>query len=851
MPKVSPIQNNFNSGEVSPLFYGRADNDRYRAGVETCQRFLPTIQGGLVKTSGTRFVAEVETSTEKTRLVAFEYSTTDAYVLEFGDQYIRFYKNGAQIQVSSVAVTLTTAYRTADLFDLKFTQSASVLYIVHPDYPPRILQRFSDSNWVISDLVFTDGPYLDKQTTDEAWNGYVGPDGGGEDFVMSPSATSGTGITITANSPTLTITGAADNGAGKVRITVSAAMNDVSWVTNTKVRITGVTGTTEANGDWSMIRVSDTTFDIGADFTNTYSAGGTVYLRIFRTTDVGRLVRMDHSGTRGYAVITAVTDANTVTADVEQNFGGTGTTSDWYLGAWSDSSGYPSTVTFFEDRLCFAGAPETPQRVNLSFTSEYTNFATSNATGTVTDASAISATLNSNEVNAIRWLAPDEKGLLIGTTGGEWVVRSSSSYEAVTPTNISAKKSSSYGSGNIQPIQADKSVIYTQGAKRKIRELTYFYEVDGYASNDLTILSDHITGTGITEMEYSREPIPVVWAVREDGQLVGCTYERDLENIRAGWSRHIIGGVSDAAGSDAKVESIAVIPSSVDSSSQIWVIVQRHINGATKRYIEYFERVFDQTTNPEDAFFVDSGLTYDVPVDIGTITQANPGVVTATAHGFNNGDKVIFRNIKGMTELNNVTALVANALTNTFEITDLSGNNINTTGYSAYVSSGEVRKLVTTISGLGHLEGESVTILGDGATQPNQTVSSGSITLAQSAATVHIGLQFNADVKLLRVDAGAADGTSLGKTRRVHRIGLLLDRTLGLKYGFSFDDLDEYTFRKTSDPLNRPPTLTSGIISFAPDSDYDFENQVCLRSDQPLPMTLLAVMLQMVTQDRG
>lgn len=852
MPKVSPIQGNFNSGEVSPLFFGRSENPRYKSGLETCLRFLPTMQGGLTRMPGTKYVAEVKTSSKTTRLIPFEFSTTQAYILEFGDQYIRFYRNNGQITSGGSAYEISSPYLEADLFDLQVTQSANVLYIVHPDYAPRILTRADHDDWGLTELEFLDGPYLSKQTTDTDINGYIGPDAGGESIELTPAATTGTGINLDATSTTLSVSGAADNGSGLIRITVGT-MNAVTWKTGAKVYITGITGTTEANGTWTMTRVTDTTFDLqGSSFTNTYSSGGTVYPQVFQSGDVGRLIRIDHSGNRGWAEIASYVNPTRVTVDIEQDFNSTNSTADWFMGVYSESSGYPATITFFEDRLCLAGATETPQRIDLSYSSEYTNFSTADSTGTVIDSNAIAVSLNANDVNAIRWLASDEKGLLVGTTGGEWVVRSNASYDAVTPTNISAKQSTAFGSSLIQPIKIGKATIYTQRAKKKIREFTYFFEVDGFKSNDITILSNHITGTGITQMAYQKEPIPLIWAVRSDGVLIGCTYERDLDNIRAGWHRHIMGGVSDAAGSDAKVESIAVIPSTDNSTYELWMVIERYINGGTKRYVEYLTPVFDENTDQEDAFFVDSGLTYDVPVDISGITKADPGVVTtSSSHGFSDGDKVVFRKIKGMTELNNVTALVANKTATTFELTDLSGNNIDTTSYATYVSSGEVRKLVTTLSGLDHLEGESVSILADGAVQPDATVSSGSVTLAQSAATVHIGLGYNSDAKLLRLDAGAADGTSIGKTRRIHNFSVMLYRSLGLDYGFDFDDLDTYTFRTSADPMTRAPSLFTGIIKLEPQSNYDKENQICLRQSQPLPLTILAVMPQMITQDRG
>lgn len=751
MPKASPIQSSFGGGEISPLLYGRVDLDRYKTSLATCLNYIPTIQGGLTRRPGSYFVAEVKTSSKKTRLIEFEFSTTQAYIIEFGDQYLRFYKDRAQI-LSGPAYEIASPFLEANLFQLKFTQSADVLYITHPSYAPRKLTRTGHTAWTLTEIDFLDGPYLPVNTTATT---------------LTPSATSGS-ITVTASAS------------------------------------------------------------------------------LFASTDVGRIIRIQHGSTWGWVEISAYTSATQVTATVRGNLGNTTAVTTWRLGLWSTTTGFPGCVVFHEDRLCFSGASGAPQRIDGSKTGDYENFAPTAADGTVAADNAISFTLNSNDVNVTRWLTSDEKGMLAGTVGGGWVIRPSSQGEAISPTNVSAKQTTSFGSADIEPVQSGKATLYIQRSGKKLREMSYFYSVDGFEANDLTVLSEHITGEGLTEIAIQREPQNIVWGVRQDGALIGMTYERDSESLKVGWHRHVFGGYGDAANNQAVVESVAVIPSPDGSSEDVWLVVKRYINGATKRYIEYLTPLFDDLTEQKDAFFVDCGLTYDDPKTISGATAANPVVITATSHGFNNGDAVLIDDVLGMTELNTNTYTVANKTANTFELSGING-----TAFTAYVSGGKVRKYVTSISGLSHLEGQTVKILADGAVLPSETVSGGAITLDYRATTVHVGLGYNSDAKLLRIDAGSADGTSLGKTRRNHRVGLLLHRTLGLKLGMSFDELDEITFRRSSDALTRAPALFSGVQSESLSADYDYENQICIRQDQPLPGTILAVMPQMVTQDRG
>lgn len=881
--KVAAIQSAFNWGEFSPLMYGQVRFERYDNALALCENFIPTIQGGLTRRPGTYFVEEVKDSAKATRLVPFEFSTTQAYIIEFGDEYLRFYMDHGQILtrgddefvtnttfatdisgwtdlstgggilswdsgvggrmkldstsgnaragqtltglVSGETYTVratgatnvdirigTAGYGTFDLlavsfgsgtqeytfvasgstayvrlgnnsgtisyfedfsvigpettatttyeidapwgeqhlFDLRFTQSADVLYITHPSYAPRKLLRHGHSNWEIQTIDFKDGPYLSTNATVTT---------------LAPSATSGNGITITAG-PARTITGAADNGSGEIRITAVGH----GYATGVKVHIAGVTGTTEANGDWTITVIDADHFDLdGSTFVNAYVSGGTARFGVFAITDIGRLVRIQHSSTWGYATIVGYTDVSRVTADVESNFGATTAQTAWRLGAWSDTTGYPVCVTFYEDRLFFGGSVSFPTRIDGSKSGDYENFAPTSTAGVVANDNAVAFTLNSNAVDAVRWLVGDEKGLLIGTVGSEWVMRPSSQSEALSPTNITAKPATPHGSAQVQPLRVGKSVLFVQRSGRKVRDYAYVFEVDGFRSPDVTTFAEHITKGGLVEMAYQQEPIGTVWAAREDGVLLSCLFNREQDAI--GWGRHILGG-SFGSG-DAVVESVASIPSPDGTYNEVWLIVKRTVNSATQRYVEFMTKLFntDDGDTVEDAFYVDCGLTYD-------------GAPT------------------------------------------------------------------TTVTGLSHLEGQVVTVLADGAAHPDRTVASGAITLARSSSKVHVGLGYNSNGQTLRYEVGAADGTAQGKTQRISRIAFRFHETVGCKFGPDEDNLDEITFRMPSDPMDQPVPLFSGDKSQEWPGGYFSGAQIYFRQEQPLPFTLLGVFPILTTYDR-
>jgi len=760
---VAPIQNNFNGGRMTPLVYGRPDLEAYIKGLKTCTNFVPLVQGPVERRPGTGHIVEVKDSSKATRVVRFEFNVEQAYILEFGDLYVRFIKDRAQI-VSGTAVELTTTYTEADLFSLNFSQSADVLYVTHPSYPPRKIERASDTSWSITDITFSDGPFFNTNAT----------------------------------ATTLTLSGT----SGSVTVTASA--------------VTGINN------------------DTG-----------------FQTTDVGRQIRFeDPAGNWTFLTITAHASTTSVTATIDGPNASAGTaTTVWRLGLWSETTGYPRTSTFHKNRLTFAGATDTPQRIDLSRTGDFENFAPTDPDGTVLADSAATTTLSADTVNSIRWLADDEKGLVVGTVGGEWVVRPDDNGGALTPDNIQATRSSAFGSANIKPARVGRILVFVQRALRKLRELGYVFEDDGFRAPDLTLVAEDITQSGVVEMAYQAEPQSIVWMCLTDGSLIGMTYDRDQSVV--GFHKHVLGGYSDAfSNTQAKVESVATIPSPDGASTELYVVVNRYINGGTKRYIEYLKPFWSRENDQEDAFFVDSGLTLDSPITITGITQASPGVVTTgTSHGFSDGDIVRITEVKGMTDVNRKVYKVANKTATTFELNTRTDTAVDTSGFTAYETAGEVRKRVTSISGLDHLEGQTVSILAEGAPAASAIVSSGAITVNETSKA-QVGLMYLSDIETLRYDVGSRNGTAQGKLQRYNRLILRLYETLGLKVGPDFDNLDPLIYRQGGDLMDTAPPLFEGDIEVAWDGSYSSNETIAIRQDQPLPATIIAIMGQVETQDR-
>ena len=743
MARVAAQLTNFTAGELSPRLDGRNDLAKYSAGCATVENMVIYPHGAAARRPGTQYVASVKTPAAKTRLIPFEFSTEQTYILEFGNQYIRFYRNNGQIESGGSAYEISTPYLTAELFDIKFAQSADVMYITHPNHQTRKLSRTGHTSWTLAAVEFTNGPYLDANITATT--------------ITASAHTVGTGRTFTASA---------------------------------------VTGINSGSG--------------------------------FLATDVGRQIRFRD----GYGIITARTNTTVVTVEILIDMGSSSSSTDWSLGSFSTTTGFPSCVSFFEQRLVFAASINNPQTVYFSKSGDYENM-DANIGGTVADDDAIIYTIASNQVNAIRFLT-SARTLIIGTAGGEFVVSGGGDNNAVTPTNIMIKKQSNHGAANVDAISVGNATLFLQRAKRKIRELAYNFDVDGYIAPDLTILAEHITEGNVVEMAYQEEPLAIIWCVRGDGQLIALTYQREQEVVA--WHRHIIGGVFGTG--NAVVESVAVIPTD-DSEYELYMIVKRTINGATTRYVEYLHTFnFDQTDNTSFNY-LDSqlGLSKSQTTLTAGINATATTIPVASVSGLSSSGKI---KIGG--------EIISYAGISSLDLTGCTrGQNITTA--TSHLSGAVTKEVVNIIAGLNHLEGQTVSILVDGATHPTKVVASNQITLDRFGTDVKIGLQYTSILKTMRIDAGSQDGTSQGKTKRIYEVTARLFETVGVEVGPDLDNMERVPFRTSADPMDQgiPPFTGDKEVEFR--GNYDTDGFMMVRQTQPLPLTLLSLYPRLVTND--
>lgn len=825
MPKFTKAFQNFTAGEITERLHGRTDIAKYENGAEIVENFVVQPHGGVSRRPGTRFIAEVKASANAVRLIPFEFNVEQTYILEFGPSYFRVYKDGGQVTSGGSVVEVSTPYVAGDLDTLKWSQSGDVMYIVSPNHAPRKIARTSHTAWTISVVDLQRGPFLDRNVTTTT---------------LTSNGRSGN-VTITASAGLFETTDVGrlikiQEGFAKVssRTSATEVVCAVQELEDGRSEIAPDYAATtlsfhEGDPDGTGLEHNDRIEDTAGNFIDQGFKNG--------QTIIVSGASSDNNTTDGYLLVDVTDTVLTLApgADLAAQAAGSSFTiqgkleavDDWSLGAFSETTGYPRAVAFYEERLVFAGTSTQPQTIFFSQGGDFENFEAG-----VNDDDGMVFTLGSNFVNVIRFLA-STRNLIVGTSGGEFVVRAGSTDEAITPTNIQIKQQTAHGASDTAPVQAGNATLFIQRAKRKLRELQFNFDVDGFVAPDVTIISEHITESGLLEMSYQQEPDSIIWCVRNDGQLACLTYKREEQVL--GWTRQIIGGVFGSG--IAVVERVAVIPGDLDED-EIYLVVKRTINGSTKRYVEYIKN-FEFGTDVTDAIFVDSALTFTgVTSTLAGAEAANQTTITlADASSFSSA---------GSIKIGNEVITYTGKSTN-----DLTGCVRGVVGAAAAHASGAtVTQTATTLSGLTHLEGQTVSILADGSVHADATVSSGAITLNRHVTKAHVGLGYSSTLRTLRVDGGSAIGSAQGKVKRINDLTVRLYRSVGLKVGRDANNLDVVPFRSSATSMDAPNALYSGDKEIELNSNYDSDGQFTIRQDQPLPMTVLAAYATLSTFDQ-
>lgn len=756
----------FAGGEITPELAGRIDLTKYQTGLALARNFITLPHGPATRRPGFEFVRAAGDSTRAVRLIPFAFSATQTVVLEFGHEYIRFHIEGATLldPGTGLPYSIATPYQSADLFDLHHAQSADIITITHPGYATRELARNAATDWTLTEVSFaapsnaptgvTATPTVAVSTnlTQAKYVVTAVQADGVTESLASATASATNNLTLAGNYNTITWTGV----DGAPRYNVYKLRGGVFGYIGQVVPAAGVTKTLG-----SMLQ--GTPFSQSKTVTaNTTTAHG------FSTGDYVLIEGADYSWWNGYFQITVV-DADTFTfVSSKKTFaaGSGGTVSIPSLSLTDDNvladttqsppediialnSGagdYPAATVYHEQRRWFAGTNDKPQVLWATRTGTEANLTSSIPSR---EADGMELRIAASQYNQIRHLVA-LSDLIALTAGGEFRVYSEGA-PAITPTSVTIKPQGYSGASNVQPVVTTGSILYVQAQGSRVRELAYSWEANAYRTTDVSIMAPHrFNGYGVTQMAFTRAPDATLWVVRDDGTLLGMTYVPDQQVY--GWHAH---------DTDGAFESVCVV--SEGNEDVLYAVVRRTIGGTALRYVERLHtRMF---TEVEDAFYVDSGLTY----------SGTP---------------------------------------------------------------------VTTLSGLGHLEGKVVDILTDGAVHPQRTVTAGAITLDYAASKVHVGLPMTSDLRTLPLAMEGAQAAGQGTVKNINKVHLRVSQSSVVQAGPAFNRLREYPARAISDPYGSAPALRDGELSLTIDPSWNQDGALCVRQSLPLPLTVLSMTLE-------
>lgn len=826
----------FNGGEVGAQMHARFDVPAiYQKACKTLENFIPTPQGPATKRMGTQFVQEVKDSSFISYLVPFIFSEIDSFIIEFGNNYIRFYTGRAPVLEPPVAITNATQ-----------TNPVTITAPAH---------GFVNGDQVYINNVVGMTQLNGKRftVTNSAVNTFdlLGIDGTGYSAYISGGVVA---RVYTISSP---------YSSAQVRQLKYAQIGDIMYLAHPdvlpqKLSRFGLTNWIIA----PMLNVRGPVLDRPEDQIITLTASATTGVitvtasaPLFQPGHVDSLWEIrDAAGTfasRGFFRILTYTSPTVVTADVETGplFGITPTTY-WFEAAWSGVKGYPRAVAFHESRLLWGGMAANPLMIIGSVSNQ--SYETYDL-GTGLDTDGLQFIL-SGRINSIQWLLSDTNFLVSGTFGGLAFIGSGSSTEPLTATNFSAKNGTTTGSSFVQGLRVANSLKYLQKSTTKLMDAKYDDLTLNYEAGEITIVNNDILRPSIFQIAVQQEKYDTMFMVRSDGQMVGLVLEGS-QNVK-GFYRMVTGrrapGISGHDDTVDKFESVAVIPGVM--YDEIWVVVQRQVNGQLRRYIEYVEP--DETIE----FFVDSGATYDGRVGTNlTLSSAAVGIgvtFTSATPAFAATD--VGRQIYGWIYLPDGTREIGRATITAFTSTTVVTVTITVAFSSVNIAASNWALTSTSISGLDHLEGEIVSINSDGSNAGNVTVINGTATITSAdnrGILIHVGRPYNADMQPLFIEGGQQTGSSQGKKKRIHELCLTLYKTMGLKVGRDFDNLEELPFRTAPMLMDLPPPL------FGNDWPEDYEPKafngnwstqasVCIRSDYPKPATIIGLYPRFVTNDK-
>lgn len=740
----SIILRSFAGGEISPKIEIRADLPKRTIAARTLKNFLLEKSGAIANRPGWGFIEGCKDNTSGKFLVPYlADDPNESILIEAGNGYLRFYKDGARVEVTHASVTNwsnATNYTVGDLADDGGVVYYCILAHINQQ-PPNATYWYALADASAGVAIYEipspftagfywhqSGPIITLTNTGVTARELV--------FIaltrwvlsavsIGPAVAAPTNVTFTAGT-----VGAGPADQNQIGITAFAPVTFEESLVAVSSRAQAVFPTPTAPNIYEWTKVTHTGVDCPeyGVYRDTTGSGTLEFIGTCKTNALGSGSKVRFLDT-GFLADPAITPPIN---DIDL----------------TSSNMRPGVSATHQQRRCFAHTITTPDAMYASRVGQRANFTRSSP---LQDDDSLAIRMAQNQNHAIRHLVSVAAGLAVLTTNGVHRIVSGEGAEGpLTPSSLDAIQDLYFGASTAKPVVAGNAILFVEARGRALHDLRYDQQIDGLGGRDLTILAEHLVqGFTVPEIVYQQNDNSIVWARRSDGRLLGMTYLREQDIY--GWHQHV---TSTAAG-ESDIESLAVVPE--EDEDVLYAVIARSVGGSTVRYIERLESR-EISTLAADAIFLDSSLSL--------------------------------------------------------------------------VSGGTASSL----TGLDHLEGQTVGVVANGVYIGTFTVSSGTVTLGDTyTVPIHAGLLYESDLETLDLDI--ADSDVRARKKRVGGASLLLwksDR--------------QFQVGTTTGTLAAQPAPTDGISEFSglvPDipltTSWNDEGRVFLRMARPLPLTILSV----------
>lgn len=781
-------------GELAPYLYQRSDLNKFKVGARYLMNMHVRAQGGIFNRNGTRFVDKSykELSTyPDTKFVAFDSADDDTLLLNFSKKILEFYRFGVKLKFQAN----TYAAGRAGAYSETFGNAGDYMTLAAPWKEEDVYKiKVAQSNDIMTVACEGYDTYELRRYGFYDWGLFI--------LNTSPTISPPTGVVATAtidltvpsgvSAPTIynqtyyyVVSAVKDDGSESLASASASCVNDLAW-----------------RGNYNTITWVAVS---GAVKYNVYKAQNSIYGFIGTTSEL------------------TFADRN-----IAPNLSDTPKTG---RNPFTPTDHKPSVVEFHQQRRWFANYVDGPQSFDASGSGAYSDF---NVSVPAKADDALSGTIAASKKQDIYWFVPLNE-LVVLTRSGEWkFVGGNNDGDTITPQSIDARPQSNYGAMEfVKPIIVGTRILFPQKLGTVILDMGYELTENKYKADELSALSTHLfENRTIKTWSYDYKN-HFLWIVMTDGKLICYTYHREHELWAA--TQHV---------SDGDVLDVMCIPENNDIAT--YFMVRRKNSTETYKAVE--RMVVKPVVDVMDSFYVDCGLTYDVPIsitDIQILSSTRVKFTTLTGHGFLAGQECIVSGVQGFKkEITsdydrgiNKKFIISNPTSLSFEV------DFTTAGLTAWdgsISNCAVRKMVTNFSGFDHLAGRYISVLADGEVYENILVSAaGSFTLERACGRLHGGLPYRSEFQALDIEI-AQEG-SQGMVRAVRTMHAFVKSTRGLKS--SPDNTGPFVEKwpRNMEDLDSPPILQTGFVSVLLNPKLKSSGFMTIRQDYPLPMEILSV----------